>query len=231
MEPIPETHEALAELADEELLVQLLEAARRVEEVVPDCVGLSLTMVQHGVTFTLVASDETIAVIDAIQYLAGGPCLNAVDDEAVLETDTRDDARMSEQGWQLFADASAANGIATTLSMPILDDGAVVGGVNLYGATRRAFEGHHEQLAEVLGAWAGGAVTNADLEFTTRIDAESAPAVLRGARQVDVALGALAEALQISVDEARERLDQAAARAQVRPSQLATAVTRLLRGQ
>ncbi|WP_295658554.1 GAF domain-containing protein, partial [uncultured Nocardioides sp.] len=143
----------------------------------------------------------------------------------------RDDARMSEQGWQLFADASAANGIATTLSMPILDDGAVVGGVNLYGATRRAFEGHHEQLAEVLGAWAGGAVTNADLEFTTRIDAESAPAVLRGARQVDVALGALAEALQISVDEARERLDQAAARAQVRPSQLATAVTRLLRGQ
>lgn len=231
MEPIPETHEALAELADEELLVQLLEAARRVEEVVPDCVGLSITMVQHGVTFTLVASDETIAVIDAIQYLAGGPCLNAVDDEAVLETDTRDDARMSEQGWQLFADASAANGIATTLSMPILDDGAVVGGVNLYGATRRAFEGHHEQLAEVLGAWAGGAVTNADLEFTTRIDAESAPAVLRGARQVDVALGALAEALQISVDEARERLDQAAARAQVRPSQLATAVTRLLRGQ
>ncbi|WP_295657117.1 GAF domain-containing protein [uncultured Nocardioides sp.] len=231
MEPIPETHEALAELADEELLVQLLEAARRVEEVVPDCVGLSLTMVQHGVTFTLVASDETIAVIDAIQYLAGGPCLNAVDDEAVLETDTRDDARMSEQGWQLFADASVANGIATTLSMPILDDGAVVGGVNLYGATRRAFEGHHEQLAEVLGAWAGGAVTNADLDFTTRIDAESAPAVLRGARQVDEALGALAEALQISVDEARDRLDRAAARAQLRPSELATAVTRLLRGQ
>lgn len=30
-----------------------------------------------------------------------------------------------------------------------------------------AFDGHHEELAEICGAWAGGAVTNADLSFTS----------------------------------------------------------------
>ena len=231
MEPIPETYEALEELSDEELQGQLLEAAGRVEEVVPDCVGMSVTMLRHGVTFTLVASDEAIAVIDAIQYLAGGPCLLAVDAEDTLETRPEDDRQMDERGWQLFAQASTARGIASTLSMPILDDGEVVGGVNLYGATRRAFEGHHEQLAEILGAWAAGAVTNADLDFTTRSAAERAPEVLRSGREVDAAIGALTQVLAIDMDEARQRFTQAADRARLTHTTLAIALTRLLDGE
>lgn len=232
MEPIPETYEALTELGafapDADLLEQLLETGRRVEAVVPDCVGMSVTMVRHGVTFTLVASDEAVAVLDAIQYLAGGPCLQALGDVDVLETLTDDEARMDEQGWHLFADASSARGVASTLSLPIVEDGEVVGGFNLYGATRRAFEGHHEQLAEVLGAWAGGAVTNADLDFSTRRAAREAPEVLRRQHGVDIALGALAAALGITIDQARERLDQAATRAHLPASRVAEVVTELL---
>ena len=52
---------------------------------------------------------------------------------------------------------------SSTLSIPLMSDGRVYGGLNLYGGTPRAFDGHHDELAELYGGWAGGAVTNADL--------------------------------------------------------------------
>lgn len=60
MEPIPETAEAVEEYGpsadDGSLLDDLRDRARQVLVVVPDCVGLSLTSVRDGATFTLVAS-------------------------------------------------------------------------------------------------------------------------------------------------------------------------------
>jgi len=73
------------------------------------------------------------------------------------------------------ARAEALAGISSTLSLPILGDGHVVGGVNLYGATSDAFDGHHEDLADACGAWAAGAVTNADLRFNSRVRAAATP--------------------------------------------------------
>ncbi len=76
MEPIPETTAALAELAatgDPTIRKRARRSAPRlVRSFVPDCVGISLASVQHGVTFTLVATSEEIAVLDAVQYLYGG---------------------------------------------------------------------------------------------------------------------------------------------------------------
>jgi GAF domain-containing protein len=231
MEPIPETSEAINELytlADDDLLAQLVAASDRVRAIVPDCIGMSVTILEHGVTFTLVASTAEIAVLDAIQYLAGGPCVRAVDDDAVVATDT---ATMDEEGWHLFADATAARGVASTLSMPLMTDGAVTGGVNLYGASRRAFQGHYDALAEILGAWAGGAVANADLSFRTRDVARRAPAVLREAAKVEVAVGMLAGLLKISVDESQDRLRRSAVRAGITEPILARTLTDLFHGR
>lgn len=53
MEPIPETLEAITELADaadSDLLAGLKDRARLVRSLVPDCMGLSLASVEHGVT-------------------------------------------------------------------------------------------------------------------------------------------------------------------------------------
>ena len=82
---------------------------------------------------------------------------------------------LDEDTWHLLAMASAARCIVSTLTLPIVKDGRIAGAVNLYGASRQAFTGHHEALAEIFGAWAPGAVTNADLSFSTRRDAEEAP--------------------------------------------------------
>lgn len=77
MEPIPETLAAINELHpavdDVALLEQLTAAAERARTIAPDCVGVSVAFLDVGVTFTLVATSDKIALVDAVQYLAGGP--------------------------------------------------------------------------------------------------------------------------------------------------------------
>ena len=82
MEPIPETTEAVEEFGpfdDADLLQDLRARAGEVQAFVPDCVGLSLSSSEHDVTWTMVATSEEIAVLDAVQYLDDGPCVHAVE--------------------------------------------------------------------------------------------------------------------------------------------------------
>ncbi len=226
MEPIPETFEALEEfgeyLYDEDLLTELGRMAARVREIVPDCVGLSLAYRQHDVTFTLVASDEIIGALDALQYLDDGPCVTAVDEEEVIELGERD--LFDEQRWQLFARGADAAAVASTLTPPIVVDGAVVGSINLYASSPDAFEGKHRQVAHVLGAWPEGAIVNADLDFSTRRDAEDAPRLLFEATRIQIAVGILASLQDVSPPVARERLKEAARRAGVSEAAVARLV-------
>ena len=53
-------------------------AAATTRRIAPECVGLTLTFVQDGVSFTWVATDLDSAALDAIQYLEGGPGVAAV---------------------------------------------------------------------------------------------------------------------------------------------------------
>jgi GAF domain-containing protein len=231
MEPLPETVQAAEELgpfAGDELLESIVAMGARVQVIVPDCVGLSLASSEHGVTFTLVATTHEIATLDAIQYLADdGPCLEAVRAERVLGYD-RDDL-LAERTWQDFAAATADVGVASTLTLPILAAGRVTGSINLYAASDAAFTGHHEAIADVFGAWAPGAIANADLMFRTRQEAVQAPERLRQQGTVDRATGLVAESEGISLAAAQRRLCEAAERAGISEAQLAEAVLKLRR--
>ncbi|MCD4535529.1 ANTAR domain-containing protein [Nocardioides sp. cx-169] len=220
MQPIPESLEAIKQLDayedDQHLLEDILAIAGKVGGVVPDCLGLTLALVHEGISLTLVASDAQFAVLDAIQYLGGelggGPCLDAVASEQVLDCTASD---LDENGWQLFSQATAAAGVKSTLTLPIITEGRVTGSVNLYAGSDRAFAGHHEMLADILGAWAAAAVTNADLGFTTRAHSQQAPRVLREAAVIDNAVGLLMAADGLEPEAARLRLQGAALRAGV----------------
>ncbi len=227
MEPIPETLAAADELdpvADDALLVERLTAtAERVKDLVPDLVGVSLASPREGITMTLEASEAEVAVLDAIQYVVGGPSVEVLHREAPLEY--RPDAPLEEERWHLFALAAASATVRSTLTLPVVDaEGGVVGSVNLYAASRRAFEGLHAELAELFDAWAPGAVTNADLSFSTRLEAQQAPQRLRDRARVETAVGLLAAETGADVSDARLRLEQAAARADVPLRELAEAV-------
>lgn len=229
MEPIPETVRAIEELGpfagEGDLLDELHVMGSRVSTLVPDCVGLSLVSAEHGVTFTLTASDTQIAVLDAIQSIAGWWTSTA--DEGGRDPVAED--LLDEEAWRTFAMATAARGVVSTLTMPIVTGDAITGTVSLYGASRQAFTGHHEELAAILGAWAPGAVANADLSFTTRREAEQAPQRLRGESTTDQVAHLVAGSHHVSLETAHQRIREAAARAGITEEQLAEAMVRLRR--
>ena len=234
VQPLPETTAALAALAvatddtDEALVEQFDRAATTTRRIAPECVGLTLTLVQEGMSFTWVATDLESAALDAIQYLEGGPGMDAVEQGGVTADSANDPA--DERVWQTFAAATARAGVRSTLSIPLMTGDEVYGGLNLYGSTPSAFDGHHEELASLYGGWAGGAVTNADLSFTTLARARTAPRVLADATDSNVAVGMIMAAHHVPEATARSTLSDVAARAGVTAGQVAGILleTRLL---
>jgi GAF domain-containing protein len=222
VEFLPHTQEALDEylsLADPDLEASLRTMGDSAARIVPECVGLSLTLYDEDLTFTLVASALSLAQLDAMQYLDGGPCVQAVHDGTEWEESIPD--LLDEDRWALFARASACAGVASSLSLPVLDRGRVVGGINLYASSTEAFTGHHRDLASALGASAAGAVTHADLAFDSRHSAERAPGQLRAQQALDVAVGILAAREGLDVDAAEARLRDASMRAGISVEQAA----------
>ena len=236
MEPLPETERALDEFSTYgvDLRSLLIEMGRRAEAIVPSLVGLSLGLVQEGVTLTLVSSTEPDSAVDADGAQdAAGPS-GAEADPAVVPRprdgrcdDPRDDPdatglddppagdALDERSWSAYARTTASDGVRTTLSLPVVKGSRVVGDVNLYATTLDAFVGHHQELGAALGASAEGAVTDADLAFRTRDDAATAPTATAELRDVDLALGMVAAHDGIDIDAARARLESLALRAGV----------------
>jgi GAF domain-containing protein len=169
-------------------------------------------------TFTLVATSGDIALLDAIQYAAGGPCVEGAHSDEVMEFEAN---VLDEERWRLFAEATAARAVRSTLTLPVLSNEQVVATVNLYAASARAFVGLHQDLAGIFGAWTAGAVANADLSFATRREAERAPQRIQEQNLLSLATGILAVQLGIDPRAARERLEDAAARAGVTVLQVA----------
>jgi GAF domain-containing protein len=224
LEPLPESGRALAGLAGSVgglFADELVARAEQVEDVVPNLVGLSVAAVREGLTFTLAATQEHIALLDAVQYIFGGPCVDAALEGSTVHGGDNDEGLLNEQRWAQFARASAARGVMSTLSLPVQDEGRVVGSVNLYAATPNAFRGKERRVASIMGAWAPGAVHNADLSFSTREAARLTPQKLEDLSVLDQAAGVVMAAQD--VDEARAREIIAAAARQAGRDQLSVA--------
>jgi GAF domain-containing protein len=222
LSPVRDSREAfdwLGAFGNDEIEQSVVRMSKHVREIVPECLALSLTLADGGLTFTMVSDRPGVGLLDAMQYLDGGPCISAVLNERIEATN---DLPTDEGRWQLFAQAEAATGIASTLSLPVMRDGRAVGGVNLYGATSDCFDGSHEALAGICGAWAQGAVTNADLDFTSRVRAAATVDRLHDLGRIDVATGLVAEHQEIDLVESRSRIREAAARAGVSEAEFAS---------
>ena len=229
MEPLPETVDAvqrLAEYGDTDIAVELFRIGREVQGVVPSIVGISLGLPADEFTFTLVASSDEVRQMDVTQYLDDGPCVEALHSGDTIETEMSQ--LLDEDRWRMFARATSAYGIESTLSLPVIRKGRVIACVNLYASTPDAFAGHHEELATICRGWAPGAVANADLAFRTRLEAAATPQRMRDQDIVDQAIGMLAATLDMEVTDAAERLRQAAVRAGITESQAAQTIIRLL---
>lgn len=218
MEPIPESEEAERQYGpflyeDQDLFEHLKRLGHDVRGLAPTCLGMSFSIAEQGVTFTVVSTHAASALLDAVQYADDGPCLTAI--AGTEQITYRADDVMDEHRWSTFARVSAANGVASTLSLPVVLENTAVAGFNLYGSRIDTFEGLHQQLAELLGAWAPGAVADADLSLDSMKAARRAPEILRSTTRLAVAASLLSRARGVTVDAAEDRLRGAAVRAAV----------------
>jgi GAF domain-containing protein len=215
LQPITQTREAfdwLSVYSGTELEEWITGLAARIKEIAPTCVAVSVTLQDGDLTFTFSADRHGAALLDAVQYLDGGPCIKAIEEDEVEATDG---LATDEGQWRMFAAAEALTGIASTLSMPLMVGPEVAGGVNLYGAVKDTFDGSHEELATVCGSWAATAVTNADLRFNSRVRAAATRDRLQDRGDVDMAAGIVAEHQHTTTEKARARIRDAAVRAGV----------------
>ena len=172
MKPLPETREALAEFVSSASpdLEELLNIWERLPGASCRSHWPLFGPYQRAATFTLVASDSEIATLDAAQYLDGGPCVEVGEGDPDIEQFSAGDP-LDEDRWHLFAAATAAHGVASTLSLPVYAKGKLIGGVNLYAAAPDAFAGRIHQLAAMVGAAPTQAIRDADLSFSTSLAA------------------------------------------------------------
>ena len=221
MELLPQSREALDEYVtpsvdDVEGLLRVIEgwAVRAV----PECVALSVTMLDDDLTFTLVDRAASIDRARASDEGCAGACAD----------DTADAPALDEGGWADMARERAFDGIASTVCLPVVEDGRAVLNIDLYASTAHAFHDRIDDLVEALGAWQAGAVTNADLGFDTLRRAEAAPERLREQRLVDVAVGLVAATVGLTTDDALGLLREAAGVAGIDEAQAATVARHLL---
>ena len=218
MELLPQSREALdeyvtASIDDMEGLLRVIEgwAVRSV----PDCVALSVTLLDEDLTFTLVDREAASAPQEEAdsprEAAQAGPDAHPLD----------------ELDWADTARERAFGSIASTVSLPVVEKGRAVLNIDLYASTAHAFRDRIDGLVEALGAWQAGAVTNADLGFETLRRAQHAPERLREQRLVDVAVGLVAARMAVTTDLAAVMLREAAERAGVSESQ-AACVARVL---
>lgn len=224
MEFLRHTREALNEyvsLTEPDLEGSLMTMGGSAARIVPECVGLALTLFDEGLTFALVAPALAGAALEPGQPREDAPPLAG--ERGDLSAQAAGDL-MDEDRWALMARSQSAEGVASSLTMPVIDHGRVVGGINLYASAADAFSGHHRELAFALGASADGAVTNADLGFESRRDAEEAPRQLREEQAVEVAVGILACRLGVGLEAARARLQETASASDITEAQAASVV-------
>jgi len=214
----------LAELTDSDPLAYLETLAGMAVDLVPTCVGASVTIMVDGEPFTLTATSEKAALLDAMQYLDGGPCLHSAETATPVSVpDVLDEHR-----WRTYSRAATILGIQSSLSAPLSGaDGQTPGAVNMYATDPDAFAGLEAELAHALHVPPHQLIMNADLTFMTRDFARELPAQLAAKAHLDEAVAVLVALTGWPAATARARLLDAATSAGLPSHQVAELLLRL----
>lgn len=113
-------------------------------EAIPACDIASITILRgDGTPVTPAFSHKTGLLLDEAQYVSGdGPCLAAIRHRGIEHSSTASDTR-----WPAFTAAAIERGVLATMSVPLGNDDAVVGALNLYSDTTAQYDDASRELA------------------------------------------------------------------------------------
>ncbi|MGQ5263455.1 GAF and ANTAR domain-containing protein [Micromonospora sp. ZYX-F-536] len=177
------------------VLTNVVEVAK---QTVPGAEQVSVTLVQGSEAYTAAYTGELALALDTWQYEQGrGPCLDAATTgTAMLAPDLTVEGR-----WPEWASRASGAGVASSLSIGLPIQDAVVGALNFYGTDRSAFD-EVVGLAQALAGYAAVALANAHLYESTATLAQQMQAALRSRAVIEQAKGIIMGQQRCTADEA-----------------------------
>ncbi len=197
----------LALLTERELRTDLERILHVAQRTVPGCEAGSVTLLVEGLPSTEAATSRAVVAIDVAQYESQeGPCLLA----AALNMPVVVDVLDADERFPNFAERVAPLGLQSSLSLPVVIDGLVVGSLNLYAWQREAFDATSQDIGAILATQVGIAVAKSRVLTDAQAVAAVAQQAADEASDVAVAEGMLTVLERCSLDQAQSLLRNAA---------------------
>jgi GAF domain-containing protein len=196
-----------ADRALEEVLGEITDIARRN---IPGAESTSITLIRGDRGFTAAHAGEMALAADELQYERGyGPCLDAGRGNVVLRVD---DMR-TETRWPDYAAMVLAEGVRSSLSVPLPYQGASIGALNNYATVPDAFA-TPESLAAALEVAEAIAVVvlNADTHAQLGEQARNMRLAMDSRAVIEQAKGVLMAQRHVDADQAFDVLREASQR-------------------
>jgi GAF domain-containing protein len=170
---------------------------------------VAITMLVEGRPSTAVYTDDMAPEIDAAQYDTGvGPCLDAFRHQEVFSIDDTD----TDEQWPAFAEAAAAHGIRSSLSLPLVARHEGLGALNFYSRTAAAFPADDVEVGLQFATQAAIVLANAQAYWDARQLAEDMAEAMKSRAVIEQAKGILIGAQRCGADEAFQMLVRASQR-------------------
>jgi GAF domain-containing protein len=172
---------------------------------VPGCSHVGMSLASGDRATTTAATNDTTLQLDGAQYRDGeGPCLQAARTGQVVRVEDM----TTDNRFPRFAAEAMRLGINSSLSMPLIVEGALIGALNLYGKHVKAFEEHSERLASCFARQASATLANAEIHDRTVALVTQLTEALSTRSVIDQARGVLIAGTGCTADEAIENLKQ-----------------------
>jgi GAF domain-containing protein len=166
------------------------------------CDMAGVTLVRDGEPTTAVFTEAAAPEIDRAQYDTGrGPCVDAYETGEIL----RIDDTLTETRWPEFAKTAADHGVRSTLSLPLHNEDAVLGALNLYSRQVGGFD-DNDQIVNVLVAHAATSLANSHTYWAAHTLGQQLQQALDSRAVIEQAKGMLMAREQCSSDDAFEKL-------------------------
>ena len=190
---------------DDDLAAMHTKIALIATETVPGCDLASVTMLRAGKPVTPAFTGKVAKVLDEVQYKLGdGPCLAAIRHRGLEHVSTASDDR-----WPEFASAAVDEGVLAAMSIPLGNDEAVVGALNLYSESAPAFDEAARDVACTFADQLGVAVASATLYAESFELAQQLQQAMESRAVIEQAKGILMAAQRCSPDAAFDILVRA----------------------
>lgn len=167
-------------------------------ETIPGCDLASVSVMRAGRAVTPAFTSKTALLLDKAQYESGdGPCLAAIRHRGLEHVTTASDDR-----WPSFLAAASQHGVRATLSVPLGNDEAVMGSLNLYSQSLDAFDPSTTDAASAFADQIGVAVASATRYAESFELAQQLQQAMESRAVIEQAKGILMAAQRCSADVA-----------------------------